>query len=196
MWEHGYFIQESVHACDPWTLFFPLFLLSTVICFGQIEFLRTINLPSHTMPKPKTSSLQQKTLHRNQESYKVKTTFRIHLVTKLCLLHDMNQCLLNTWFFGSTYFWNRRYITELVYAVILLHVLLHYNLYIAIIIFILFSASSLVFWFIFRIACTKNNVLLVWLYNVRVDRRVTIRISLHLPCFFKCPDVYQLHLFI
>lgn len=33
---------------------------------------------------------------------KLKTTFHIHLATKLCLLRDMSQCLLNTWFFGST----------------------------------------------------------------------------------------------
>lgn len=183
MWSltHGFFL------CT----FGPLPFIS-----GQIEFLRTINLPSHTMPKTKTISLQQKTRHRNQENYEVKTTFHIHLVTKFCLLHDMSQCLLNTWFFGSTDLWNRKYITELVYAVILLLLLLHYNFYITITILFLFSAGFLDFSLIYGIACTKGNVLLVWLSNVHASRRVIIRISLHLPCFFKCPDVYQLHLFV
>jgi TctA family transporter len=148
------------------------------------------------MPKAKTSSIQQKSRHKNQENYEVKTAFCIHSVIKLCLLHDMSQCLLNTRFFGSTDSWNRRYLTELVYAAILLLVLLHYNFYIVITIVILFSAGFLGFSFIFRIACTKDNVLLVWQSNIHVFRRVVIRSSLHLPCCFKCPDVYQLYLFI
>jgi hypothetical protein len=181
-----------------WSLntFFPLFLWSTVIYFGPNRVFENYQPTVSHDAESQDIITSTKTRHINQENYEVKTTFRIHSVTKLCLLHDMRQCLLNTRFFGSTDSWNRRYIIELVYAVILLLVLLHYNFYIAITIFILFSAVFLGFSFIFSIACTKDNVLLVWLSNMHVSRRVIFRISLHLPCFFKCPDVYQIHLFI
>ena len=173
--------------------FFPLFLWSTVIYFRtnrvSENYERTIShdVESHHHFNKKHAIKTRKTMKL--------TTFRIHSVTKLCLLRDMRQHLLNTWFFGSTDSWNRRYLTELVHAVILPLVLLHYNFYIVFTIFILFSAGFLGFSFIFRIACTKDNVLLVWLSNTHISRRVTIRISIHLPRFFKCPDFYQLHLF-
>jgi len=76
-----------------WSLntFFPLFLCSTVIYFGPNRVFENYQPTLSHDAESQDIITSTKTRHINQEKYEVKTTFRIHSVTKFCLLHDMRQ---------------------------------------------------------------------------------------------------------